>query len=437
MRKFIMIFSVIIVLSSCYFWNASLDNVIRNIYLSKGLNQEMDADFNLFKKDDILIFGASHNGYVDASDAQVASEQYSFYFYTPADGMLAEWQSGFAPTAVHTLPSGDTVYLAAASESYDNSWRASDHIGELVIYADIDAAKGGYGYALNTAGDLKVYDLQDWVESIKILDENGGDIFNPPEPVPLALPALEGIIVDNSMLCDSGMQISGNLLTFYSIGEGEAKFSFLNITDPASPVLITPTTTGDVTGGIYLRFTLTGDRLYIYPYRSLMMLEQMITKIQVWDVGSLLSSSVIEKEENVEFPETTAEDMKYMNLQMSGNYIYALRLNNPSRGSEPAGFSIWDTSDLLNITAADYILNSGVHYNEYGIDYGRSFTVEGDKIYLPSGNNIEILQYSGGTLSALEYAYVGVPLKGVYKFAGDPYLYALGYNSISVVSVKN
>jgi hypothetical protein len=442
MKKIIFILLFIAILSSCYFWNASLDNVVRNIYLNKGLSIEMDADFDLFKKDDILIYGASYLGYEDSAGEYVNTGQYSFYFYTPADGMLTDWQSGHAPTALYTMPGGDTVYLVKESDPLiANGWKASDYIGEFVIYADVAAAKGDYGYYLNSAGDLKVYDLQAWVSDVKAFSEAGGDLIDVPAPAPLSLPALEGIVAVNSYLSDDGMQISGNLLAFHSYDVGGYKFTFFNITDPSSPVLITSPMTGDfgvAEAGANINFTLTGDRLYAYQNNEFG--EKDTDTLQIWDVSELISSSNIAKYEDVELPGVKITDLQEMTIKISGNLIYALYLHNSSRDTEPNTFKVWDTTNLSNITAADFILNSGFHYSDvsfYAIDYKHSFTVEGDKIYVPSGNNIEILEYSDGTLTALEYAYVGVPLKGVYKFTGDPYLYALGYNSISVVSVKN
>ena len=153
--------------------------------------------------------------------------------------------------------------------------------------------------------------------------------------------------------------------------------------------------------------------------------------MEYWDISSPADPvKHIPVFQNIEVNSVTA-----MSLEFSESNIFAL-------DGEQRVFHSWDISDPAIPVHTQIELNSGYHYVSLSDDFRdseRHFSIEsvsGSRcIYLPSGNDIEIFQASDGVLSALDYIYVGVPLKGVYKFSGDPYLYALGYKTINVVSI--
>lgn len=412
MKKIIIAALAAAALSSCMFWNATQNNIIRTYFPFQGLSADMDADFYFINDGNFLSYsidapaGKTTEVYYYGTD-----NWYQYYFYDGTD----EWGPAIILKGFNSLPSEGSVF-------YADEWGASipDYCDKTLIYAPVAALKGNYGYGFKPDYvGIEVYDLQTWVDSIDIVPVEEDAVFAD-VAAPASLGSLDlGPYMDNTDSIKL-IDISGNTLVVCSADAVHpGRVVFIDISTPLSPTIVNTENLNWFTEPGAYNFKLQDNTLNIYGN----------SKFERWDISTPAAPVKI----TPSFSPLSTSTVNEMSIKIVGNTVYAL-------GADQQEIHVWDITTPGAPYYVDAELNSGYHYVNPvdGVrDSDRIFTVEGDKIYLPSGNNVEVFQYKDGALTALEYAYVGVPLKGVYKFAGDPYLHALGYSSINVVSVKN
>ena len=435
MKKWILMITVLAGLSSCYFWNVSLDNVIRTYYLPETM----------------LVETSNHAASLNKSGDYLAVNQYiadgGLFYPTRLDIAYARlndysfWElTGGSSTdtfivKTHQSSSGD---LAMIGNNSWEVWSFGDDPAPLFM-AGGKTAKGDYSYSTGSSG-IAVYDLQGWIDGAKAAVAAGTeDDYSSLTVSPVLTVAVPYASEIGGLL----PQAAGDLLAVYHSGDNFTGFTLADISDPSTPAALHQEPAQDFGDSNFYGFALTGEgdsaRLYLYG--------QIVSDsgdfsylFQVWDLSDYQNPVI----NDISFDDDAVDDAFGLNyhldgarilidygcLQFAGDTIYALG------GDQMEKFLVINVSDPSSPQMASTGLSSGPHWPAgfTAKDYQRTFALEGDRIYVPSRTAVEVLEYNGSSLSIVDYYYVGVPVKGVFLFPGDEYIYALGYGSVSVVA---
>ena len=423
-RVIITIIAVSLVLSSCFLWNATMDNVIRTYNLEYGLHSGYEysiTDFSVIKTNDSVIFSKSND--YDPSEPYIYTE----LDYDATCTEIFRDDTGSEPGSSFSLQYflmdmevEDALYLNDGTPFFKTgsftsiAQQQSDPSGNTYFTTRLGAVKDDYGYFLNQSDNtLDVYDIGTWFDSAAVnapleIDERISS---------QAVPGITDFSGDEIM-------ISGDNLAF-SVDSAIDDFHglvFFDINEPANPSYLSQKEPTGISDDNYyhINYHLEGDDLCIYGRDS------DAGFFYIWDVSDptdIPAATDISTE-----MEDFADGAPYPHL-INGRLAVYYNIYEPV-------LDVWDFSDLSNILQVSEGPNSTWAPDSNRTYPWDSISLEGDRIYIPAGNNIEVWQYNSGSLDYLATGYVGVPLLGAYKFPDDPYVYALGYDSINVVSVK-
>ena len=416
--------AVSLILSSCYLWNASMDNVVRTYNLQYGINYGYEyhqASFRLLKTGDSLIFTKTNDyDFNDAAYVNFAGDYSTNCTEVFRETTDSEPGSSFSVEYSLTDTGLDGAFymddgtaLYQTDSTTDIVQRQTDNWGIVYYTTTLGAVKGDYGYKLNyTDQTLDVYNIGSWIETAvgtTSLETEGED----------SSIALTGI----TYISSHEMMISGDLLVLRvdSLTDDFHGIIFYDISSPAAPSELARKEPEDISDYSYSTYYhLEGTELYIYGRNS------DSGFFYIWDVADPtdipaatdISAGMADFSDGTSYPHLISG-------KIAINYnIYEPCLN------------VYDFSDPDNIVTATEDPSQ-----TWAPDMNRNYpwdsmSFEDDRIYIAAGNNVEVWQYSSGSLDRLAVGFVGVPLLGAYKFPGDPYIYALGYDTVNVVSVK-
>jgi hypothetical protein len=351
-------------------------------------------------------------------------------YFTIEENLLTHAVAADYIYRVHTNETGDSIYVKeGSSEAVTVASAANDQYRGLTLETTLQAFKGNFGYRLKSDGTFETYNLQTWVNGVKSAVANYTDILDLSEAS--VITSFTDANLANFSLTDEGMIVDGDLIVFAGTRSSTADFAVINISDPSNPALVQSVTLTWGDGISPIHAALSGSKLYLYGFKDGSSgTPSYFKEFQIWNVNTAAAPV---KSADVDFGTEDFFTTYNYTHHIIGSNIYLFDYFEKS-------FKVWDLTDPANVSFTSAGLHSGFSVfdlfpNNY--DYKRDFTVEGDKIYLPSDRNVEIVQYQNGVITFLEYLYAGVPLKGVYKFENDPYVYALGYNSINILGAQN
>ena len=429
MKKFLLLIFAALFLPSCYFWNSSLDNVIRAYYFGETIGHNVEGiytyDFDLAVGGEIMVFTHKYADYSKNDDLNSLMNFFSENNVENTYGRQSSYFSRFCHGSAMTS-GGDFIFLR--DDSYLLQGDAGVVYGSDQLYIDVnaDAAMGDYAYDLDGT-TLEVINLKTWADEVKEAQSAGtlSDYLEANSSNPA--PAAEIEISELSSYTER-MQLSGDLLGIYSYNSTTetANVVLIDISDPAVPNY-------SVCSAPYFEyniydFQLTGNRLYLYGEIASADFDNYEYKFLIYDVSDYQN---VPDPSDITFSQVTNQDIVWdLNMMCSDNWVYAFSPN-------PGVLHAWNTADLSAPIYSKIDMVAGLHYNaSLSNDTERRFAVDDNRIYIPSETMVEIIVNNNGVLSLQNYAYVGVPLKAVYKFSDDPYIYAIGYSSINIVSVK-
>lgn len=434
MKKWMLMITVLAGLSSCYFWNVSLDNVIRTYYLPETMLVETsDHAASLNKSGDYLAVNQyiAHGGLFYPTRLDIAYARLNDYSFWQVTG---DSSTDTFIVKTHQSSSGDLAMIG-----YDWSVWSFDG-ADPAFMAGGETAKGDYSYSTGSSG-IAVYDLQGWIDGAKAAVAAGTE----DDYSRLTVSPVSTVAVPYASEIGGGLlpQAAGDLLAVYHSGDNFTGFTLADISDPSTPAALHQEPAQDFGNSNHYGFSLTGEgdsaRLYLYG--------EVIPDsgdpsylFQVWDLSDYQNPVI----NDISFDDDAIDDAFGLNyhiegarilihygcLQFAGDTIYALG------GEQLEKFLVINVSDPLSPQMASTALSSGLHWPAgfSAKDYQRTFALEGSRIYVPSRTAVEVLEYNGSSLSTVDYYYVGVPVKGVFLFPEDDYIYALGYGSVSVVA---
>ena len=169
----ILIFLSILSLSSCPFWNATKNNIIRTYVPGQPLGAGLGSDFYLLKDSNYLIYSInSETEYSGVDGLPYKAGVYTEVIYLGTDGWYQSYwydgTEGFGPAIplekINRLPDGQSLYSSG-------EWGATipEYSDKVIAYAPVTALKGSYGYAVSAGGSvLEVYDAGSWNDSIDL-----------------------------------------------------------------------------------------------------------------------------------------------------------------------------------------------------------------------------------------------------------------------------